>query len=126
MERVVAADHDVREAGSPVEETHAQEVELHEARERAREGRKRDTDRKPPVQRSPAIKLAPMPTVKQPPAAKSNEPAPQKPDLKLPLDAIRAGRSGATPLSEHIRKHEAKRQADRGKGRRCPGLMRSS
>ena len=36
---------------------------LLEARERAREGRKRDTDRKPPVQRSPSIKLAPMPTV---------------------------------------------------------------
>jgi translation initiation factor IF-2 len=96
---------------------------LLEARERAREGRKRDSDRKPPVQRSPAIKLAPMPTVKQPPAAKSNEPAPQKPDLKLPLDAIRAGRSGATPLSEHIRKHEEKRKAgDRGTGRgRAPG-----
>jgi translation initiation factor IF-2 len=91
---------------------------LMEARERAREGRKRpDGERKPPVQRGPAIKLAPMPTVKQPPAAKSNEPAPQKPDLKLPLDAIRAGRSGATPLSEHIRKHEEKRKADRGKGR---------
>jgi translation initiation factor IF-2 len=95
---------------------------LMEARERAREGRKRDSDRRPPVQRSPSIKLAPMPTVKQPAAAKSSEPAPQKPDLKLPLDAIRAGRSGATPLSEHIRKHEAKRTADRGKGReRAPG-----
>jgi translation initiation factor IF-2 len=95
---------------------------LLEARERAREGRKRDSDRKPPVQRSPAIKLAPMPTVKQPPAAKSNEPAPQKPDLKLPLDAIRAGRSGATPLSEHIRKHEEKRKSGPGKGReRAPG-----
>jgi translation initiation factor IF-2 len=95
---------------------------LLEARERAREGRKRDSDRKPPVQRSPAIKLAPMPTVKQPPAAKSTEPAPQKPDLKLPLDAIRAGRSGATPLSEHIRKHEEKRKAGPGKGReRAPG-----
>ncbi len=85
---------------------------LMEARERAREVRKRgDGERKPPVQRGPAIKLAPMPTVKQPPAAKSNEPAPQKPDLKLPLDAIRAGRSGATPLSEHIRKHDEKRKA---------------
>jgi translation initiation factor IF-2 len=95
---------------------------LLEARERAREGRKRESERKPPVQRSPAIKLAPMPTVKQPPAAKANEPAPQKPDLKLPLDAIRASRSGATPLSEHIRKHDEKRKADRGKGReRAPG-----
>jgi translation initiation factor IF-2 len=85
---------------------------LLEARERAREGRKRgEGERRPPVQRGTAIKLAPMPTVKQPPAAKAHEPAPQKPDLKLPLDAIRAGRSGATPLSEHIRKHDEKRKA---------------
>ena len=38
--------------------------------------------------------------------------APQKPDLKLPVDAIRAGRSGAKPLSEHIKKHEQKRKAE--------------
>jgi translation initiation factor IF-2 len=98
---------------------------LLEARERARdarEGRKRpEGERKPPVQRSPSIKLAPLPTVKQPPPSQSKEPAPQKPDLKLPLDAIRAGRSGATPLSEHIRKHDEKRKADRGKGHRAPG-----
>ena len=68
-----------------------------------------------------------MPTVKQPPAAKSNEPAPQKPDLKLPLDAIRAGRSGATPLSEHIRKHEEKRKGERVKGRdRVRPVLRQS
>jgi translation initiation factor IF-2 len=91
---------------------------LMDVRDRAREGRKRaDGERRPPVQRSTSIKLAPMPTVKQPSPSAPKEPAPQKPDLKLPLDAIRAGRSGATPLSEHIRKHEEKRKADRGKGR---------
>ena len=37
VERVVAADHDVREARAAVEEAQAQHVELHEARQRARE-----------------------------------------------------------------------------------------
>ncbi|MDZ4819182.1 MAG: translation initiation factor IF-2 [Planctomycetota bacterium] len=71
-----------------------------------------------PQRTGPAIKLAPMPTAKQPSnRAAANEPAPQKPDLKLPIDAIRAGRSGATPLSEHIRKHDEKRKADKAKGK---------
>jgi len=62
--------------------------------------------------RGPAVRLAPMPTSgKQPPRRKSSEPAPQKPDLKLPKDAIRAGKAGTKPLSEHLRKHEQKRMA---------------
>jgi translation initiation factor IF-2 len=58
----------------------------------------------------PAIRLAPVPTAKQPetPAADTG-PAPQKPDLKLPADAIRGGKVGAKPLSEHLRKHEKKK-----------------
>jgi translation initiation factor IF-2 len=60
----------------------------------------------------PAIKLAPMPTSGKPPVKpKSGEPAPQKPDIRLPKDAIRAGRAGSKPLSEHLRKHEQKRAA---------------
>jgi translation initiation factor IF-2 len=67
---------------------------------------------KPPEKTSPAIKLAPMPTAAQPPkSAKPKEPAPQKPDIKLPPDAIRAGKAGTKPLSEHLRKHEQKKQA---------------
>ena len=96
---------------------------LLEARERARggEGRKRpDGERKAPVQRSTAVKLAPLPTIRQPSTSQPKEPAPQKPDLRLPIDAIRAGRSGATPLSEHLRKHEEKRKADRTPGRPAP------
>ena len=42
---------------------------------------------------------------------RSAEPAPQKPDIRLPKDAIRAGRAGTKPLSEHLRKHEQKRIA---------------
>ncbi|MDY0167488.1 MAG: translation initiation factor IF-2 [Thermoguttaceae bacterium] len=53
-----------------------------------------------------------MPTAKAPkePKARSEEPAPQKPDIKLPLDAIRAGKAGTKPLKEHLRKHEEKRK----------------
>ncbi|MEN6458834.1 MAG: translation initiation factor IF-2 [Thermoguttaceae bacterium] len=63
-------------------------------------------------ERGPAIKLAPLPqSAKRPLRPKSSEPAPQKPDIKLPADAIRAGRAGSKPLSEHLRKHEQKRIA---------------
>lgn len=64
-------------------------------------------------ERGPAIKLAPLPPMaQQPPAAsKSAEPAPQKPDIKLPLDAIRASRAGEKPLAEHLMKTEQKRKA---------------
>lgn len=62
--------------------------------------------------KAPAIKLAPMPNAgKLPVKRKSSEPAPQKPDIRLPKDAIRAGRAGTKPLSEHLRKHEQKRKA---------------
>jgi translation initiation factor IF-2 len=58
----------------------------------------------------PVIKLAPMPAVQQPTPTKAQEPAPQKPDLKLPIDAIRASKAGMKPLSEHLRKQELKRK----------------
>jgi translation initiation factor IF-2 len=62
-----------------------------------------------------------MPDVQQPAAPVAEEPAPQKPDLKLPADAIRASRAGgAKPLQEHLRKHEAKRKADVAKGKAAP------
>ena len=62
--------------------------------------------------RGPAIKLAPLPpTSRSSQRRKAAEPAPQKPDIRLPLDAIRAGKAGTKPLSEHIRKHEQKRLA---------------
>ena len=59
----------------------------------------------PPTNRQlPSIKLAPLPSVQQPAAEpKSHEPAPQKPDLKLPVDALRASsKAGSKPLSEHF------------------------
>ncbi len=73
---------------------------------------KRPEDRVREKERGPAVRLAPMPTSgKQPLRRKASEPAPQKPDLRLPKDAIRAGKAGTKPLSEHLRKHEQKRIA---------------
>ncbi|MBN2474373.1 MAG: translation initiation factor IF-2 [Pirellulales bacterium] len=67
---------------------------------------------KPAEKAPPAIKLAPMPVAAKPPEKpEAAEPAPQKPDIKLPLDVIRAGKVGTKPLSEHIRKHEKKKAA---------------
>ena len=59
----------------------------------------------------PTIRLAPLPKQATKPVKSANEPAPQKPDLKLPKEAIRAAQMGTSrPLTEHIRKHEEKRQ----------------
>jgi len=60
----------------------------------------------------PAIKLAPMPKAAETTKKKkdsSNEPAPQKPDIRLPMDAIRAAKQGSAPLSEHLKRHEIKK-----------------
>ena len=83
-------------------------------------GDKRDPSKTTPEQNGgaaphprlgPAIKLAPMPESKQPVRKKPKEPAPQKPDIKLPPDAIKASRAGTKPLSEHIRKQEKKQKS---------------
>jgi len=79
---------------------------------------KRTQDSKPGVKSpgeksSPTMHLAPMPVQSKTIAKnKPKEPAPQKPDIKLPPDAIRASKAGRTPLSEHLRKHEEKKSRD--------------
>jgi len=80
---------------------------------------KRDRDKRT----GPTIKLAPMPTAPEPPAKKaaSKEPAPQKPDIKLPLDAIRAGKAGTKPLAEHLKKQEKKAAAKKVSSRKAAG-----
>lgn len=67
-----------------------------------------------PAQRGPTVRVAPLPTVSQPqPTAKSNEPAPQKPDIKLSMDTIRASRAGgASPLQAQVRKHQDQKRGD--------------
>jgi translation initiation factor IF-2 len=55
----------------------------------------------------PAVKLAPLPAVEPPkPTGGANEPPAQKPDMKLPADALRASKSGSKPLAAHLRRHE--------------------
>ena len=58
---------------------------------------------KPAPKGPPAIKLAPLPpsSMVPPPKSAAEEPAPQKPDLRLPADAIRASKAGSKPLQEH-------------------------
>jgi translation initiation factor IF-2 len=53
-----------------------------------------------------------LPPAEQPPAesAEAEEVIAQKPDMKLSADAMRPGAS--KPLSEHLRKHEKKKQGD--------------
>jgi len=70
---------------------------------------------RPAQQKSGATipKLAPLPTAQQPVAkAEAPELAPQKPDLRLPIDAIKAAnRGGGTkPLIDHVRKQQGKRR----------------
>ena len=67
---------------------------------------------KPVTPRGSSIKLAPLPSANQPsPTAEVPEIAPQKPDLRLPIDAIKAAsRSGTNPLIDHVRKTQGKRR----------------
>jgi len=62
----------------------------------------------PPPKARPAIKLAPMPAVEPPKPARGKAGGEQvmKPDMKLPADAMRAGKSGSKPLAAHLRRHE--------------------
>jgi translation initiation factor IF-2 len=77
-----------------------------------------------PVPR-PTFKLAPLPAAGRTPVAKPpTEPVAQKPDVKLPLDAIRSAKAGgAKPLADHMRKHEQQRQVE-GQRARTSGLLR--
>jgi len=81
-----------------------------------------------PVPR-PAFKLAPVPAAGRAPITPrpgALEPAAQKPDVKLPLDAIRSAKAGgAKPLADHMRKHEQQRAADATR-QRTSGLLRGT
>lgn len=68
----------------------------------------------------PAVKLAPIPAVDQPAATTGggkDEAPVQKPDMKLPADALKAGKSGAKPLAAHLRRHEESLETAKKKGK---------
>ncbi len=70
-----------------------------------------DAPKPAPVKPGPGIKLAPLPAASQPtPPPPPAEPAPQRPDLRLPADVMRNRQSGGKPLSEHLRKHEKRKE----------------
>ncbi|MBM4021912.1 MAG: hypothetical protein FJ284_06695, partial [Planctomycetes bacterium] len=78
----------------------------------------RSADGAKPMPR-PAFKLAPLPAAGRapPPATRSSqEPVAQKPDVKLPLDAIRSAKQvGAKPLADHMRKAEQRQAGESGR-----------
>src|SRR4029078_10993337 len=60
-----------------------------------------------------AIRVAPLPAAQQPlPSSGPAEPEPQKPEISLPVDTIRASKAAANPLQAHLKKAEAKRKAE--------------
>ena len=82
----------------------------------------------------PSIRLAPVPKAPTTKTTRSKEPAPQKPDMKLPPEVIRdaASTGSSKPLEDHIRKHDEKqrlkeeerrvRDAKKGRGKDAPPL----
>ncbi len=79
------------------------------------EQKKRPLEPRPVNKPAPTVRLAQLPqsSSKSPPIPlKPSEPAPQKPDLKLPADVMRASKSGAKPLAEHLKKTEERRRSD--------------
>lgn len=58
----------------------------------------------------PTIRLAPMRAPQAPhKPGKSNEPVPQKPDIRLPMEVIKSSKAGgAKPLEAHMKRTEAK------------------
>jgi len=86
------------------------------------EVRKKPLEPRPITRGSPTVRLAQLPpsSAKAPPEPpKPAEPAPQKPDLRLPADVVRASKTGAKPLSEHLKKAEERRRTDEQK--KTPG-----
>ncbi|MGE0757635.1 MAG: translation initiation factor IF-2 [Pirellulaceae bacterium] len=59
---------------------------------------------RPKKRREPVINLARIPEAKQPVARPSSEPAPQKPEIRLPKDAIVGSKRGVKPVLEELAK----------------------
>ena len=74
---------------------------------------------KPPVKKEPVVKLAALPDTKEPEPQAPVDPAPQKPDLRLPRDAIRGAIQGSrAPLEQFTR--QEKRRASGKEGQAPP------
>lgn len=84
----------------------------------AQPGKDKEKLRPRPDRPAPRLaRMAPMPAPQPIAPAKSAEPPPQKPDMRLPIEALRASKLGAKPLAEHLmRQQEEKRKGGKGKG----------
>lgn len=95
---------------------------LDESRRKAKD--KKEGEGKPAAAQQrgrPAVKLAPIPASDQPEAElakKSDDQPVQRPDMKLPADALKAGKAGAKPLAAHLRRHEESLETAKRKGRK--------
>ncbi len=87
-------------------ETHILEKETHIKEKPDKRERPEEPKRPEKHERFvPSIKLAPIPQAAQSIAPPSPpEPPPVKPDVKLPIEAIRASKIGSRPLSEYLRR----------------------
>jgi translation initiation factor IF-2 len=82
--------------------------------------RKKDGDGgKPGERRTPGIRFAAMPEVKQPsPGSKSSEPRTQKPVLKLPTDVLKGGRAAPLQaLAEKVERERKQKESDKKSGK---------
>lgn len=80
-----------------------------------RTGRPREGATGKRARQGPAIRIAPIPTPQKPLPAKPAEPPPQKPEIKLAPEVIRASKLGLKPLAEHLKKQEEKRKVQLAK-----------
>jgi translation initiation factor IF-2 len=71
-----------------------------------------DDRKKPPQRREPVIKLANIPKSSQaaPPPPKSNEPAPQRPEIRLTREAISGHKQGMKAPLEALEQQQAQQQ----------------
>jgi translation initiation factor IF-2 len=85
--------------------------------EKPPEIKKKPLEPRPVTRAAPTVRLASMPPSAKGPLAPQppSEPAPQKPDLRLPADVMRASKAGAKPLSEHLKKAEERRHEQQKK-----------
>ena len=84
---------------------------------------KKSNSPKTPVKKTPIVKLAAMPkTTPVPPPSPSDEPAPQKPIMTLPPDALRKG--GSAPLGQFTRQ-EKRRKPGQAQEAASPSLPNS-
>ncbi|MCA9167954.1 MAG: translation initiation factor IF-2 N-terminal domain-containing protein, partial [Planctomycetales bacterium] len=72
-------------------------------------GGRRESRGQRPQRREPVVRLGAIPEQPQTPVAKRDEPAPQKPIMTLPVDAIRNAKSGSRAPLEQFTKHQDKR-----------------